>query len=267
MNRSQVICLFALVCAAWCVALPASGANDLMILVEKSPAGEGVFKYDFGFKISKDAATSCAITIGSQTYNCSQMEGEWFPEASFWEDNGSLTETALGILLADPWVITWNGGSSPTIAEITFGSTWIDDFPPQPTITGVDNDTPARGIVRWDANPGSIGISYFAVDVVNSQKISLGPTATDCSDWLDSTASECSFDLPADGYDLARVAKVHEGIGNIFTDVQIQQGSWDLGSVDGWWFAYWCIDQWPFQVWGGVQTQEVSWGFLKALYR
>jgi len=256
MTRIQMTCLFALACAVGGVAAPAAGENSLMILVERSHAGEGAFKYDFGFSLARDAATSCAITIGSQTYGCSQMDGGWFPEARFWEENGSLTEAALRTLLVGSWIITWNGGSSPTIAVVTFGSTWIDDFPPLPIITSVSNDAPSRGSVHWEVNPGSVGINYFAVDVVDSQdwEIQAGPLAT-----------ECSFDLPVDGNHTVRVAKVHERIGDVSTDIQIQQGNWELGP--GGWFEYWCVDERPFQVREGVSIQEASWGFLKALYR
>lgn len=256
MTRSQMACLFALACAVGGVAMPASGENGLMILVEKSPAGEGAFAYNFGFSLARDAATSCSLTIGLDTFSCSQMDGEWFPEARFWVENGSITETKLQTLLAKEWVITWNGESLPTIAVIKFGSTWIDDFPSQPTITSLANDA-GSGIIRWEPGlPGSVGIEYFAVDVVDPQdwEIQAGPLAT-----------ECSFALPPDGNYTARVAKVHERIGDVTTDVQIKEGNWSLGTVG--WFQYWCVDQCPFGAWGGISTQEMSWSSLKALYR
>jgi hypothetical protein len=262
MTRSQMICLFALACAVGGVAVPASGENVLMILVEKSPDPDvkGAFLYEFGFSLAKEAATSCSLTIGIDTFSCSLLEGGWFPEARF---RVKRTETQLVALLAKSWVFTWNGESLlSTIAVVKFGSTWIDDFPSQPTITSLTNDGPSRGIVCWEVDPdlpGSPDISYFAVDVVSppywDENFGLGPDAT-----------ECSFDLPGDGVHTARVAKVHKLIGNVSTDVQIQQGSWDY-TPGGGWFQYWCIDQCPYGVWGGISTQEMSWSSLKALYR
>jgi len=257
-TRSQMTCLFALACAVGGVAVPASGENVLMILVEKSPAGEG-FAYDFGFSLAKDSATSCSLTIEPDTYSCSLVEGGWFPEARFWADNGSLTELELQTLLAKNWVFTWNGESSPTIAVVKFGSTWIDDFPPQPAIKSLEQYADSA-IIRWDVNPGSVDIGYFAVDAVDP----LGWDSTET--WLGPDATSYKFALPCEGVYTARVAKVHKRIGNVSTDVQIQQGSWDL-TPGGGWFQYWCVDQRPYGVRECVSTQKMSWSRLKALYR
>ncbi|MFH1842956.1 MAG: hypothetical protein ABIF77_07085, partial [bacterium] len=84
MHRKVI--LFSLSCFLMLAAAPAMGEDSFGILVEQSRNADESFIYDFGFLcLCKDVSTSCAITIGDDTYTCSQWaDGGWYPDPPFW---------------------------------------------------------------------------------------------------------------------------------------------------------------------------------------
>jgi len=259
LNR-LVALLGSLALAAPCV----HAADNLLILIEQSPDGGAGLEYDFGFSLIKDGATSCGIVVDGTSYSCFQDGDEWFPEMAFWNVNIGLTFAELQSVLADPWVLTWDASlPSETVAAVDFG-TLADGLPALdlPAIT-----TPLAGgsvygdtSIDWDINPGPATIEYFEADLNGPGGEFLS------SDWLAPTTTTWTPGVVlAAGEWEARVLKIHQAVGSIPADVDIQSGSWAIGT--GGWLEFWCIDESRFTVLPGTPVLQTSWSATKGKYR
>jgi hypothetical protein len=270
MSRPSAKLVTAVLVGLYLLPSVASAENFLEIGFDKRRVAD-TFSYQAVFSANKEEASTCKLTTPSGTYTCTEEDGAFYPELSFFDDHANLTAGELLDLLDGGWTLVWDEGlSTMTTATIDFGGFEESEFLPAPIITlpldgsvGVD---PATAI-EWeypDLDPCEAQLDYVIVCVCDPyEPFNCPDDEIVCTEELDdcNTTSYTPADSLDAGSNTVTVFNTDD-VRDVPDGIIISGHAWVLDNTD--WLGLTSSDASSFDV--AVPVLELTWGVIKTLF-